>query len=356
MALRALMAASVYKGFSPAATALADTTASPARKNAAGLSLEEMAARRVHHGNGRFHNPFSDRPHGGFGRLLKWKLFSKNRFRRFYDQEPVTPVTVDWPSVDAAPGVSVTLLRHATLVIKDVNAYILVDPVFFGLPGMIQDFSPLDFDPEKIPAPRHILITHGHYDHLDKQSLGSMDPGTHVITPLGYEPVLEDLNLSNHREMDWFDGYEEEGCRITLLPCNHWTMRNPLVGPNRALWGSYLIRTAGGPTVYVSGDTGYFDGFKEIGRKYDIDLAVVNLGAYEPRWFMKTAHMNPAETVRAFRELGARRLMIAHWGTFRLGDEPVHFPPRDIRREMARQGLEHCLADLGLGQTLFMNA
>jgi L-ascorbate metabolism protein UlaG (beta-lactamase superfamily) len=154
--------------------------------------------------------------------------------------------------------------------------------------------------------------------------------------------------------MDWFEVFADGPRKITFLPANHWTMRTPLRGPNRSLWGGYLIETAGGPTIYLSGDTAYFDGFSELGRDYDIDLAIFNLGAYAPRWFMAPSHMNPAETVRAFKELGAEKLIIVHWGTFRLGDEPVHFPPKDLKRELEKEGLVDRLVDLRHGQTLFL--
>ncbi|MCP4668666.1 MAG: MBL fold metallo-hydrolase, partial [Deltaproteobacteria bacterium] len=126
-------------------------------------------------------------------------------------------------------------------------------------------------------------------------------------------------------------------------------------GPNRSLWGSFLIKTAAGPTVFISGDTAYFEGFREIGKEFPIDLAIINLGAYEPRWFMKSSHMNPPEVVRSFQELGAGHLVIVHWGSFRLGDEPVHFPPADIGREMEKQGLAHRLMRLSHGRTLFFD-
>ena len=133
-------------------------------------------------------------------------------------------------------------------------------------------------------------------------------------------------------------------------------MRNPLTGPNRSLWGSFLIKTSTGPTIFISGDTAYFNGFREIGGAYNIDLAIFNLGAYEPRWFMASSHINPAETVQAFRELDARHLMVVHWGTFRLGDEPVHLPPAHIRKEMDGAGLGHRLMDLTHGQTLLYDS
>jgi len=125
-------------------------------------------------------------------------------------------------------------------------------------------------------------------------------------------------------------------------------------GPNRSLWGSYLIRTAGGKTIYLSGDTGYFDGYADIGKEFDIDLAIFNLGAYEPRWFMAPSHMNPVETVQAFKELRAKKLMIVHWGSFQLGDEPVHFPPLDLKRELEKEGLLDRWVELSHGETHYL--
>lgn len=138
-----------------------------------------------------------------------------------------------------------------------------------------------------------------------------------LITPLGYDDVFADLKMTRRTQLDWFDSFDDRKRQIKLIPCDHWTMRNPLEGPNRLLWGSYLLRTASGPTIFISGDTAYFDRFKEIGEEFSIDLAIINLGAYEPRWFMAGSHINPDETVQAFKELGAARLLIVHWGTFR---------------------------------------
>lgn len=317
-----------------------------------GISLREMAAKKIHHGDGRFVNPFSRASHGRILRVISWKLFHENRFKSHYDKEPTIPLLVDWKPVKTADGLSITFLKHSTVMIKDRDRYILVDPVFFDLFWFIKDFTPLAFDLNEMPRPHHTLITHGHYDHLDKTSLISMGKNTHVISPLGYSKILGELGMQKKTELDWFHVFKEGEMEITLLPCNHWSMRNPFTGPNRSLWGSYLIKTASGPTIFISGDTAYFDGFREIGKEYSVDLAIFNLGAYEPRWFMTHSHMNPDETVRAFRELGARHLMIVHWGTFRLGDEPVHFPPLDIRRELANEGLLDHLLHLDHGQTL----
>ena len=317
------------------------------------LSLREIVLKKIHHRNDRFVNPFSRVDSRNPWQIIRWKLFSENRFKAFYNEESVIPVSIDWEPVKRSNGLSITFIKHASVMIKDLDKYILVDPIFFGLFRFIKDFSPLAFDINEIPLPDHVLITHGHYDHLDKPSLASLGKETHVITPMGYNDVFNDLGMNRRTQMDWFDTYKDGKLEITLLPCNHWTMRNPLVGPNRSLWGSFLVKTASGSTIFISGDTAYFDGFREIGEEFSIDLAIFNLGAYEPRWFMATSHINPGETVRAFRELQARQLLIVHWGTFRLGDEPVHFPPKDLRRELEKEGLLDRLVDLKHGQTLF---
>lgn len=317
------------------------------------MSLKEIAQKKLHHGKDRFKNPFAPARRNGFFDFLKWKLFSDNSFEAEYDEETVRPVHIDWRPVMSQEGLSVTFINHACVLIKDQGVSILVDPVFFGIFPTFKDFTPLTFDIDTMPKPDHVLITHGHYDHLDKDSLSVFPADTHVISPLGYDGIFSSIGMKNRTKLDWFDSYRDEQREIILLPCNHWTMRNPLVGPNRSLWGAYLIRTATGPTIFVSGDTAYFKGFKEIGNLYDIDLAILSLGAYEPRWFMKQSHMNPQETVQAFKDLKAKKLMIVHWGTFRLGDEPVHVPPLDLKRELEKENLSDRLMDIAHGETLY---
>lgn len=317
-------------------------------------SLRKMAEKKIHHGRGKFLNPFSTTRHGNIRRLLRWKLFSRNRFKSYYGDEPFAPVNLDWGPIKRHKGCSVTFVKHACLMIKDLDRYLLVDPMFFRL-MWFHDFSPIAFDIKEMPAPDHILITHGHYDHLDKSSLRVFDRDSHVISPLGYTSEFEDLGMGNRAELDWFDAYGDGEREIILLPCNHWTMRNPFVGPNDSLWGSYLVKGTGGYNLYISGDSAYFDRFKEIGEAFPIDLAIFNLGAYEPRWFMAASHLNPAETVKAFQDLNAKKLMIVHWGTYRLGDEPVRFPPMEIKREMEKHGILDRLVHLEHGETHYLS-
>jgi len=340
-------------GGAPSAAAEEDGIGSHAVKTS--LGLREIAEARLHHGGGRFLNPFSTRDFGNMWRLLRWKLFSENNFRPFYAEQPVRPVTIPWRRIRKEGRLSITFLKHAGVLIQDMGQVLVLDPVFFQIVRFIKDYTPFTFDLHEMPVPDHVLITHGHRDHLDMRSLAVLPQDVHVLSPLGYEDVFRKLGMAHRTRMDWYDSFEDSKRRIVLLPCNHWTMRNPFRGPNRSLWGSYWIQTAAGPTLFFSGDAAYFHGYRELGAEFPSDLAVFNLGAYEPRWFMGASHMNPAETVHAFQELRAGRLMVVHWGTFRLGDEPVHFPPGEIRREMSAAHLSHRLVHLDHGQTLFLN-
>jgi L-ascorbate metabolism protein UlaG (beta-lactamase superfamily) len=184
-------------------------------------------------------NPFTDAVHGNPWRILSWKLFHENRFQQFYGEERVLPLPIDWEPIRRHSGLSFTYLKHAAVMIKDLDAYVLVDPIFFDLRWFFKDFTPLNFDIKEMPKPDHVLITHWDFDHLDKASLASMDKETHIITPLGYDDIFHALGMKKRTQLDWFDAFDQGEREITLLPCNHWTMRNPFVGPNTSLWAPF---------------------------------------------------------------------------------------------------------------------
>jgi N-acyl-phosphatidylethanolamine-hydrolysing phospholipase D len=315
------------------------------------ISLRRIAEEKLHHGPDYFINPFTTNGRGGPWKFLRWKLFSPNRFKDQYAEEPIRELLLDWRPFLEQGDCAVLFLRHSCILVRDQDRIFLVDPIFSGL-FWFKDFSPIVSGLESMPAPDHVLITHGHYDHLDVSSLRSLPSDTHVITPLGYDDIFNRLGMKNRTQLDWFESYSQGECRVLFLPCHHWTLRDPFTGPNRSLWGSYLIQGASGRTLFISGDAAYLDRYAEIGEAFDIDLAVFNLGAYEPRWFMAQSHMNPAECVRAFQALKARQLLVIHWGTFRLGDEPVHLPPVEMKREMKKAGIEDRLIHLEHGQAM----
>ena len=165
-------------------------------------SLRELAQNKLHHGDDRFVNPFSTKEHGNMLRVLHWKLFSQNKFRSYYDQEQVVPVSIDWEPIRDNGSLSVTFVKHASVMIKDQDQYILLDPVFSEIFPFIKDFTPLEFDVREIPRPDHVLISHGHYDHLDTRSLVALGRDTHVISPLGYDDIFADLKMTQRTQLD----------------------------------------------------------------------------------------------------------------------------------------------------------
>jgi len=153
--------------------------------------------------------------------------------------------------------------------------------------------------------------------------------------------------------LDWFDTFEEGEREITLLPCNHWTMRNPLIGPNKSLWGSFLLKTKSGATIFISGDTGYFEGFREIGKEFSIDLAIFNLSAYEPRWFMSAGHINPSGNSAGISGTPSQASPHCSLGDISFkGTSRSIFPPVQLKQELAKEDLSDRFLELDHGKTL----
>lgn len=182
-----------------------------------------------------------------------------------------------------------------------------------------------------------VLVTHNHRDHLDAGTLRKIGSRPLYVVPLGNAETVRAAGAERVVELDWWQTHVEGEIEIQLVPARHWSMRLPW-DRDDSLWGGFVVR---GPeaTVYHSGDTGMFDGFREIGeRAGPIDWAMLPIGAYSPRWFMKAQHINPEEAGEAFELLGARHLLAMHWGTFRLTDEPIGEPPLRLRRWAEARG------------------
>jgi L-ascorbate metabolism protein UlaG (beta-lactamase superfamily) len=192
-----------------------------------------------------------------------------------------------------------------------------------------------------MPGTFHVILSHNHYDHLDKPTLEALPSSTQrIYAPLGLGEYLREITGRQTVEMDWWQTLDlGNGIQLVCLPAQHWSRRIGQ-GRNATLWASFLIITPE-RTVYFGGDSGYFIGYREIGRRYPgIDVALLPLTAYHPRWFMHYAHMDAPEVLDAFDDLGARTMIPTQWGAFRLGNEPVGYPILDLGRVMKERGFD----------------
>jgi L-ascorbate metabolism protein UlaG (beta-lactamase superfamily) len=277
------------------------------------------------HFNGKtFFNP-GDESGRGLLDLVRWKTTSRAAPWPAHVEVERGPL----PPAPEADGVAATWVGQSTFVLRTRSLTILTDPVFSDVAGPVSWLGPRRVAPpgvdfEAIPRVDLVLLSHDHYDHCDLPTLRRLarrdDPL--VISPLGHRELLAGAGLRRTVELDWWETDTAlPGCSVTLVPARHWSRRRPF-GTNSRLWAGFMVKV-GGRLVYFAGDSGYQEGlFTEIGRRCGHpDLALIPIGAYEPRWFMKDAHMNPAEAVRVHREVGARRSVAMHWGTFQLTDE-----------------------------------
>jgi len=224
---------------------------------------------------------------------------------------------------------SLSFAGHATFIIQMDGSTIITDPYFSGKALIIRDEVKRHFDFEKIPERPIVLISHNHYDHLDKYSVKKLIKRKAVfIVPFGLKDFFMNLKATEVHELDWWQDVTLNDVKYTFLPAQHWSRR---IGhsTNSTLWGAFMIE--GSKKIFFSGDTGYFVGFKEFGEKFpNIDYALLGMGAYEPRWFMHYSHMNVEEFFLAADDLGAKISIPMHFGVIELGKEPVLYPPYEM--------------------------
>jgi N-acyl-phosphatidylethanolamine-hydrolysing phospholipase D len=330
--------------------------------------------RPAHHGpDGRFRIPWpleiADQRSGGGVLRWQWERMRQTRAPNpAPEQVPVVPHAVASPR--AAHGeLRVTWVGHATFLIQAGGLNLLTDPHWSRRASPTQLVGPARFQApgipfDELPPIDAVLLSHDHYDHLDHATVGHLrdrfGSGLRWITPLGYRAWFRDAGVTAVTELDWWGETEVRGddgtVRVTCAPAQHWTRRR-LRETNSRLWASYALALPGGGRVYFGGDSGYFRGYREIGERLGpFDLSLLPIGAYDPRWFMAPAHMNPEEAVRAWRDLGGRGAFVPmHWGTFRLTDEDPLEPPVRLRAAWEAEHLPP--ADLNVprhGETLVL--
>ncbi len=308
--------------------------------------------RAPHFANGRFFNPWGVTK-ASFFDVVRWKLLSRNRYGR--GRPPRVPVVANDGSALSRPAQSpaATWVGHATFALQDGPDVLLTDPHFGPRALVPRRFHPPGVPLAAIPASAVAVLSHNHYDHLDRFTLERLPKAIAWRVPLGLGRFVRQFGYADVEELDWWQTSECRGFRLTLLPAQHWSRR--LSQPDETtLWGSWVIESAR-MRSFFAGDSGSFHGFAEYGRLFPgLDLALLPTGAYEPRWFMKPVHMNPEEALLAFRDLGARHMLPMHWGTFDLTDEPIDEADRVLGRllQAERADFARRVHRLAIGETL----
>ena len=303
----------------------------------------------------RFTNQDGSRNPHGLGTVLRWKLgLHDGRKIDAPSRTPVPRVANDGAALRGAPHDALTWIGHATYLVQLGGKTLITDPVFSKRLAIVPRNGPPGVAVEDLPKIDVVVVTHNHRDHMDAPSLLRLGPEPVYVVPAGYKAWFERAGLRRVVEMQWWESRDVEGFDITFVPSQHWSRRG-LLDENTTLWGGYVI-ARGGVQVYHSGDTAWFDGFAEIGRRVGkIDAAMLPIGAYEPRWFMRTQHIDPIEAVRAFVDLGAERFFAMHWGTYKLTDEDLLEPPQVLREHWDVQGLPESRREIpAIGETVLL--
>lgn len=308
-----------------------------------GSDDDERRRRSPHFDGRRFRNAAG--PAGrGLAHYLRWVAGSR---RARWPRSLVNPVT---PSISAslpAEAIAATFINHSTFLLQLGGQNLLTDPVYservgpFNLGGPKRTRPPgVPFD--QLPRIDYVLLSHNHYDHLDLATLRRLEERSRplFIAPLGNERFLRRRGLSRVVELDWWESCPEAGpLEIALTPAQHFSSRH-VFDRDRTLWGGFIASHQRSRRIYFAGDSGYGNHFQEIGRRFDpIDLALIPIGAYEPRWFMRHAHINPDEAVQVHLEVRSRLSIGMHFGTFQLTDEAIDDPPRALREALRRHGV-----------------
>ena len=322
---------------------------------------------KAHHRPDGFQNidPAASMPRP-FGEFLRWQ-----RERAALDlPAPKTDLAAIVPDLGfigrRSNHFSVTWIGHATALVQIGKVNVLTDPHFSERASPVQWAGPKRWQPpalrlDELPHIDIVLISHNHCDHLDEASVRALNaqPGGPplFIVPLGIERWLEGVGITRTRALDWWDSLRAGEVTVHLTPVQHWSRRT-LADTNTTLWGGFVIEgESRGKTrrVFFSGDTGYSaQHFREVGGRFGgFDLALLPIGAYEPRWFMGGQHVNPEEAVQIHRDLGAQRSVGIHWGTFQLTDEPIDQAATDLAAAREKLGVApRAFVTLRHGETL----
>ena len=234
------------------------------------------------------------------------------------------------------PGqICITWIGHASFLIQTHEVNVLVDPNWSKWLKVIKRLKQPGFEIHHLPEIDFVLVTHAHFDHLDRRTLRRVASDQPIVVPIGVGNLVHDLGFQIVHELDYWQTVKLGPIEVSLTPCYHWGARF-LADLHRG-FGGFAV-TVDKRTIFHCGDSAFFPGFREIGERYDIDIALLPIGAYEPPTG-REVHMNPEEAVRAFAELGAKKMVPMHYGTFRLGFEPMDEPLERLLVAARAQGV-----------------
>ncbi len=303
----------------------------------------------LHRDDDGFFNPWSRFVRPSLWNMIQWKS-ANNPYDK--DRPPVIPrIKNDGRYLAGVEhSATVTWVGHATFAVHDRGDVFLTDPHFSKRALIPPRAVPPGLPLESIPADAFAVISHNHYDHLDEGTVTELPASVGWYVPKGLAGWFRDRGREDVTELDWWESARRGRFTITCLPSQHWSRRLGQ-GERETLWCAWLV-DSGDYRYFFAGDTGYFAGFAEYGKRFaPIDVAMLPIGAYEPRWFMAYQHMDPAEAYQAFLDLGARAMLPMHWGTFDLTDEPLDWPPQELARVISdRAGADERVRVMAVGE------
>ncbi|MEK8131615.1 MBL fold metallo-hydrolase [Paenibacillus filicis] len=259
---------------------------------------------------------------------------------------------------------TITWIGHSTLLLQTAGLNIVTDPVWASRMGFAKRLTEPGIAISELPEIDVILLSHGHYDHLHISSLRAMPGRPQLLVPEGLGGMMSRKGFMSVTELAWWGSFAVGGAVFHFVPAQHWTRRT-LWDTNTSHWGGWIIEGRGdegssaqgnGGSIYFAGDSGYFDGFKQIGERFGrLQVVLMPIGAYEPEWFMSMQHVTPEEAIQAFLDVKGEVFIPMHYGAFRLADDTADEALSRLNQEWERLDLEaHRLQTLLLGETLII--
>ena len=312
--------------------------------------LAALRAEKRHHRDAHFRNNYNSDRHG-IAEFMRWMREKRGLWPQ-PKHFPVEHPECEWLAANRSET-TLTWIGHVTFLFQHRGLNVLTDPVFGERASPLSFAGPKRYTPpamhvNQLPPIDIVLLSHNHYDHLDRDAVKHIarnnDGRTRFLVPLKVADWFRRAGIDNVVELDWWQDCTplpaRGDVRAWFVPAQHFSGRS-VNDRNATLWGGWVLEIDGF-RLYFAGDTGYGKDFADIGSVFGgFDLSLIPIGAYEPQWFMNAVHVNPEDAVRIHRDVQSRLSVGMHWGTFILTDEPVDEPPQRLARALHEQGIPH---------------